>query len=156
NPDGTAIVPSKLAQTSELATVSRDSLAFEVSRWAQGNALVNPAVGDPYVEAARQIMMAAERQMDARIIPAAGNTPLLKDVYSTTTPRLLDWDLCVDSKVLWGDEQDSVVGMCVHSQVHKDLLKLKDSTGRPLLLRADMDSEQTFGAPIDAFCNVPV
>src|SRR5690606_17013699 len=48
NPDGSGVSPSSLRQTSEKATVTRDSLGFSVSRWARGNAAVNPAVGDPY------------------------------------------------------------------------------------------------------------
>lgn len=153
NSDGNAVVPNKIQQITETASVSRDSLAFAVSRWAQGNAMVNPNVGDPYVESARQILTAAERAMDKRIITAASAPGVYtKDVYSSGAPRTLDWDLCVDAKFDgWTDEQDDIAGLLVHSQTHKDLMKLKDSTGRPLLL-----TSQTQGGPVSEFCGVPV
>lgn len=153
NAEGSAVSPSKISQITETASVSRDSLAFAVSRWAQGNAFVNPAVGDPYVESARQILAAAERAMDKRIITAAAASGVyVKDVYSSSSPRTLDWDLCVDAKFDgWTDEQDDIAAILVHSQTQKDLMKLKDSTGRPLLL-----SGQDVGGPVDRFCGVPV
>lgn len=153
NPDGSAITPNKIQQTSENGTITRDSLGFEVSRWAQGNALINPLVGDPYQEAARQILVAAIRAMDARIITAASASGVYQNnVYSSSVPRTLDWDLLVDSKVNgWGDEQDSLAGMVVHSQTHKDLMKLKDTTGRPLLLQTESE-----GSIVERFCGLPV
>lgn len=145
--------PQALGQTSEQATITRDSLAFEVTRWAQGNAAVDPAVGDPYDESARQIMAAAERAMDKRIITAASASGVFqKDVYSASVPKTIDWDLCVEARFdAWHDEQDELAAMLVHSHTHKDLLKLKDSTGRPLLL-----TSETEGGPIDRFCGLPV
>ncbi len=153
NPDGSALTPAKVKQTSENATVSRDSLGFSVSRWAQGNAAVNPNVGDPYEESARQIMAAAERAMDKRIITAASASGVyLKSIYSSTTPAFLTWDVCLDARFDgWGDEQDDLAAMLVHSQAHKDLMKLKDSTGRPMLY-----SSQGDGGPLDTFAGLPV
>lgn len=153
NAEGSAVSPSKLSQITETATVTRDSLAFAVSRWAQGNAFVNPNVGDPYVESARQILVSAERAMDKRIITAASAAGVfIKDVYSSTSPRTLDWDLCLDAKFDgWTDEQDDVAAILMHSQTHKDLMKLKDSTGRPLLL-----ASQAQGGPLDTFAGLPV
>lgn len=153
NPDGSSISPSKLQQITETDTVTRDSLAFQVSRWAQGNAAVNPNVGDPYEESALQIVAAAERAMDKRLITASSAAgTYIKDVYSSSVPQFISWDLCVDAKFEgWGDEQGDVAAMLVHSQAHKDLLKLKDTTGRPLLL-----SSETEGGPVDRFCGVPV
>jgi hypothetical protein len=154
NAEGSSLTPSKLGQITETAQISRDSLGFEVSRWAQANSFVDPDVGDPYEESARQIMTAAERAMDARIITAAGATGVyVKDVYSTTVPVQISWDLAVDAKIEgWGDEaDDDIVGMLVHSQTHKDMMKLKDSTGRPLLL-----SSQGEGGPLNVFAGLPV
>lgn len=155
NPDGSAITPKKIQQITEEATITRDSLGFEVSVWAQANAKLfsDPTAADPYVESARQIMLAAERAMDKRLITAASASGVyVKDVYSSSAPKYLDWDLCVDAKFDgWGDEQDEIAAILVHSQAHKDLMKLKDSTGRPLLL-----TSQTDGGPVDRFCGVPV
>lgn len=153
NPDGSALTPAKVKQTSESCTISRDSLGFSVSRWAQGNAHVNSNVGDPYEEAARQIMAAAERAMDKRLITAAAASGVYtRDVYSATTPVYLTWDLCLDARFDgWGDEQDDLAAMLVHSQAHKDLMKLKDSTGRPMLY-----SSQGEGGPLDTFAGLAV
>lgn len=152
NPDGSAITPQKVQQTTEQATVTRDSLGFSVSRWAQGNASVNPAVGNPYDESVRQIMVAAERAMDKRVVTAAAAAGVyVKDVYNATTPGFLNWDLCVDAKFDgWGDEQEDIAAILVHSQTHKDLMKLKDSTGRNLLLSSQQDGV------LDRFCGVPI
>jgi hypothetical protein len=153
NAEGSATTPQKIKQTTETCSVSRDSLGFSVSAWAHANSFVNPNVGDPYEESARQIVEAAERAMDRRIITAASASGVyVKDVYSATVPQYLTWDLCVDAKFDgWGDEQDGIAAILVHSQAHKDLMKLKDGAGRPLLL-----SSQTEGGPLDTFCGVPV
>lgn len=153
NAEDNAVTPVKIQQTSESATVSRDSLAFEVSRWAQGNSHVNPNVGDPYEECARQIMVAAERAMDKRLITAASASGVYKkDVYSSTSPVTLSWDLVVDAKVEgWGDEQEDIVAILCHSHTHKDMLKLKDGAGRPLLI-----TSETEGGPVSSFCGLPV
>lgn len=144
--------PNKIAQTSETSSISRDSLFFEVSQWAQGNALVNPAVGNPYEEAARQAEASASRAMDKRIITAASAAGApAKDYYSSSSPRTLDWDMLVDSMFeLWGDEQDEIAGIITHSQGKKDILKLKDSTGRPLLLESQREGD------VDIFCGLPL
>ncbi len=153
NDDGNSVTPKKLVGTSEKATIVRDSLAFSVSRWARGMSRVNSALIDPYTESARQALAAAERAMDKRLIAAASAAGVyVKDVYSSGAPTTLDWNLCVDAKFDgWGDEQDDIAAILVHSQVHKDLMKLKDTTGRPLLL-----SSQGEGGPLDKFCGVPV
>jgi hypothetical protein len=154
NPDGDAITPKKLQQASDSATITRDSLAFSVSAWAQGNAAVDPAVGDPYEEAANQAAEAAERAIDKRLITAASASGVYEeDVYSASAPVYMDWDLVVEAMMKgWGDEaHDDVGAMLVHSMTHKDLLKLKDSTGRPLLLQS-----QTNGGPVDTFCGLPL
>lgn len=153
NPDGTALTPSKVQQTSESCTVTRDSLGFSVTAWARGNAHVNMNVGDPYQEAARQIVVAAERAMDKRIITAAGASGVyVKDVYSSTTPVLISHDLILDARFDgWGDEQDDLAGILMHSQAHKDAMKIKDGQGRPLLL-----SSLGEGGPLDTFAGLPV
>lgn len=157
NADGSAVTASKIGQTTETATITRDSMAFEVSRWAQANSFVNPNVGDPYEESARQILVAAERAMDSRLITAAGASGVfVKDVYSSTVPVYLSWDLLVDAKFDgWGDEQDDVAAILTHSHGQKDLMKLKDSTGRPLWIAAS-ESSQAAGGPVDRFAGLPV
>lgn len=148
NSDGSSVTPSKLAQVLEQATVDRYSLAGEVSRWAQGVGAIDPAAGDPYQEATRQIMVAAERAMDGIMVTEMATTPLVVDVYNATTPVYLDWDLIQDATTLWGDDQDGIVGMACHSQSRADLAKLKDSAGRPLWAvdqQAGQQQLKTFG-----------
>lgn len=154
NPDGTALTPAKIRMTSESATVSRDSLGFSVSRWASGQAHISSAfTEDPYEEAARQIMAAAERAMDKRIITAASASGVyVKDVYSSTVPQLITYDLVVDARFDgWNDEQDELAGMLVHSHALKDMMKLKKSDGTPMLY-----SSQGDGGPLDTFAGLPV
>ncbi len=143
NADGSSVTPSKLGQMFEQATVDRFSLAAEVSRWAQGvGALMPGADADPYEEAKRQIMAAAERAMDAIMVAQFATTPLVMDVYSASAPAYLNWDLVQEATALWGDEQDQIVAMSLHSQARKDVAKLKDSAGRPLLLADQRDGQQ--------------
>jgi hypothetical protein len=89
--------------------------------------------------------------MDAQIVTAATAAGALEnDVYSTTTPVYMDWDLVIDSKARWGDEQDSIVAMIVHSRTHADLMKLKDADGRPFLVASMRDGE------VDRFAGIPL
>lgn len=142
NPDGNAVTPQKISQTSETAIVSRDSLAFEVTRWAE-----NGWKGDPYVESARQIQVQATRQMDARLIEkacAAGT--ITKSIYVASgadADNFLSWDVVVRARTNgWGDElgQD-VVGMLMNSAAYADVLTLKDEQGRPLVVDSMRDGD---------------
>lgn len=142
NPEGSSITPSKIAQTSETGTITRSSLAGEVSRWAQGKSLVDPALGDPYAEAADQAMVSATRRMDKLIIDEMATTPLIKDHHSSSSPDYMDWTKIVRARTLWGDEQDSIVAMVMHSQVAADVAELKDSSGRPLILMSQRDGQE--------------
>lgn len=134
--DGDAITPSALSHSSESATVAHAGLAIEVSRWARSS-----AGSDIYQEGARQLMISAERFMDRKLIDAAVATTLTKDVYSATVPRTIDYDLVVDGKMKFKDEQEDIVGMVVHSKVFGDMLKLKDGSGRPLLTPSANEGE---------------
>ena len=152
NAEGSSPTPTKLAQTSETATIARASLAVETSIWAQGLAQVDPALGDPYQEAADQAVASATRFIDQAIITEFATTPLVRDVYSATTPVYMDWDTVIKAKRLWGDEQDDIVGLIVHSTTLADMSILKSSTGAPLLL-----SNMTQGqGQIMSFGGVPV
>lgn len=131
NPEDTAVTPSVLKSTHEKATVARSSLAFEVTKWARGS---SPNNEDPYEECSRQIRVAAEREIDRLCVAAAAGTPLVNDVYSASSPVNLDYDVVVDSRAKWGDEQADIVGMVVHSRVEAGLRKLKSANGDPLLV----------------------
>lgn len=136
NAEGSSVTPAKLAQVSESASVARASLAVETSVWAQGLAQSDPALGDPYQEAAQQAVAAAERYIDAAIATACATTPLVRDVYSATVPVYLEWEQVIKARRLFGDEQDDIVGMVAHSAVLADMALQRDSMGRPLLVQA--------------------
>lgn len=152
NPDGSSVTPSKIGQGFEQATIARRSLAAEISAWAQGVGALNSAVGDPYEEAAEQIMVAATRAMDSIMVAEAATTPLVIDVYSATVPVYADWKLYNSATTLWGDEQDSIVGMALHSQSKADVANLLDSAGRPLLLASQQDGQNQ----IQRFAGIPL
>lgn len=130
--EGDSLTPAALSMTSEEASVVHSGKAFEATHWSQ-----LAAADDPYQEAARQFVEMVMRRGDKALIDAAIAPGLpagmVLDVYNASTPRTLDYDLVVDGKMCWGDEQDDIALMVVHSKVLGDLLKLKDSTGRPLL-----------------------
>lgn len=142
--EDTEATVNKISQTYEESSITHDALAFSTSAWARGNARVNPAVGDPYEECANQIEKAATRQMDKRIITkAAASGIYTKDVYSTTAPRTFDYDLCVDAMTdAWGDEQEDVVGILMHSRTYLDAQKLKDSAGHNLMTTSQTGDAQ--------------
>lgn len=147
NADGSSLTPKSISMTNEKATISRDSLGFEVSRWAQFS---GPMDRDPYEECADQIQVAATRAMDRRIITAAMTTPLIHDVYSASTPQNISFDVVADARAKWGDENDNVVAMIAHSRTVTDLRKLKDGEGRPLLLESFRDND------VPRFCGLPI
>jgi hypothetical protein len=145
--DGDALTPVGGAGAQELATVQHSGKAVEASVWAQLS-----GVEDPYAEMARQVAVATERRIDKALIDAAiasHSSLLTVDVYNAGTPRTIDFDLVVDGKMKWGDEQEDIAAMVVHSKVKGDMYKLKDSTGRPLFV----DGVQ---GEIDRFCGIPV
>lgn len=146
--DGDSLTPVALTMADETATVRHFGKAVEITTWAQLKGLY----ADPYSECARQFRLMATRTWDHILIETAGASlpsTNINDVWNATSPVLLNWDVMVDSKMKWGDEQDNVVMLSVHSKVLGDLMKLKDSTGRPLLVDAN-------DGTLPKFCGVPV
>lgn len=130
--EGDALIPVKLTMTDEFADVQHSGKAFEITEWAQFAA----AYADPYAEAARQFRVMVQNRFEDKIVQTAGvglPAGFVHDVWSAVNPILLNWDVMVDAKLKWGDEQGNIELISVHSKVYGDLLKLKDSTGRPLL-----------------------
>jgi hypothetical protein len=155
--DGDALVPQQLSQSMELATVVHAGLAFEVTKWARSS------IGkDIYDEGARQVLEAGIRKADSYLIAAASNATakgaLVKSVYSPSNPRTLDWDLLIDGKMLWGDEQENIALITVHSKVLGDLLKLKRTDGSPLLVepRTEGALPTMMGIPIGVSDRMPL
>lgn len=134
NPEDTAITPKVLKSTNEKATVGRSSLAFEVTRWARKS---GPTDADPYDEATDQIAQAAIREMDRLCIAAAVTSPLKVDGFNAAgSPSYINWDMLIDGRAKFGDEDSDIVAMVSHSRTLADLRKLRDAEGRPLLLES--------------------
>lgn len=149
NPEDTAVVPKAIKSTNEKATVGRSSLAFETTRWSRHS---GPDDMDPYEECARQVLLAANREIDRLNIDAAAGTPLVYDKFGATlgTVNQMTWDLVVEAKETWGDQQEDIVAMIVNSRTELDIRKLKDLAGRNLVL----DSQTNDG--VVRFAGIPL
>lgn len=146
--EDTGLTTTKLTMSSEEATVSHAGKSFELTQWAQMAAQMH----DPYGEASRQVVEASERRFDKALIDAAKDSlpaSMVKNVFDQTTPRKIDYDAVVDAKMLWGDEQEDIVMMCVHSKTYGDMQKLKTTDGVPLLtLPQDGSIPRFLGIPV--------
>lgn len=136
-PEGDALTPEKLSMTQEEAFVVHSGKAVELSYWSR----LAAEFTDPYAEVARQFRTLVERRVDKALLDVAmASLPVgnIHDVYNSGTPVKLGYDVCVDAKTKFGDEQDNIVMLGVHSKVLGDLLKERDgSTGQPLVRFSD-------------------
>lgn len=127
--DGDALTPATLAESNETSTVAHSGKAFEITRWAQSGA------GDPYAEGSRQILLALQRRLDKALMDAAkSSTGWTAYTYdrSGTGDGKITYDAITEAVALLGDEADNLACLALHSKVYKDLLQIKDSTGRPM------------------------
>lgn len=147
--DGAAAVPRAPAMTSEQATVTRDTLAFEITAWAQSS-----ASDDPYEDATDSLMMSLSQQMDKRCVDAAAAAGAL----TSTTTGALNYNKVIDGKARFRDDKRDIVAMIIHSETERDLLKEADADGRPLLIPSQNDGGfSTFaGIPVGVSNRVPV
>jgi hypothetical protein len=146
--DGAGPAPTRLTMDSEKAYVTQSAKGWNLTDWAQMQA----QFADPEAEGARQLIEMAGRRGDKALVDAAKDdlpAAMVHDVHSNTAPRTIDWDGVVDAKMKWGDEQEDVVLMAVHSKTFGDLQKLKTADGVPLLQLA------TDGGPA-RFCGIPI
>lgn len=128
--EGGALVPVKLAESSETATVVHSGKAGEITTWAQLTAMFS----DPYAEYARQFVMAWARRIDKGLIDKAVASTLVNDISALVGPASqLSWDAIVDTQQLWADEQSDILLMVAHSYIYGQMRKLKTSTGLPYL-----------------------
>lgn len=141
--EGDALTPESLTESTETCTVIHSGKAFETTEWAR-----MAANADPYEEAARQFRIISERRVDRALIEKS--TDALPSGYVSTNAATINYDMIVDATGLWGDEQSAIRLLGVHSKVYRDMLKLKDSTGRPMLVLP--------AGPLDVpkFCGIPV
>lgn len=126
-----ALTPQKLTMTDEVATVIHSGKAFETTEWAR----IAAAYADPYAEAARQLRVGLQRRADKELITRAEATTLLSDIYlgaGPTEANRLTWETILGARELWGDEQDDIALVVLHSKVAFALIKQKDANNRPL------------------------
>lgn len=131
---GAALTPRTISSDADTAAVNRSGLAFFTEIFDRLS-----AAEDPYTVMQQQAQQVMSRRggkaiLDLASVPAAGNVNLT-DVHSAVTPRYYDFDVDVDAQAKFDDEVDESGGVIlrvVHPTVWVDLLKLKDSTGRPL------------------------
>lgn len=145
-PEGGAASVQNLTQGSELATVEHAAIAIGIGEWAQ-----IAAADDPYAEARRQIVSAARRKLDAKLIAAARTTTLVLNRYdSGGADGTLNYDMGADAMALFGDESEEgdFVLWGVHSKTKTDLRKTKDSTGRALLSDQEGSLSRFMGVPV--------
>lgn len=145
--EGDALIPEKLSESFEEASVRHSGKAFERTEWAR-----LAAQADPYPEAARQFRVIAQRRADRGLIEVAtGALPseFVNDI-SGTGAGTINYDAMVDTVGSWGDEQEAIRLLGVHSKVYRDLLKLKDGMQRPLLVvpTTDADVPRFMGVPV--------
>lgn len=162
--EGQPLSPISLEQSEEVALVNRSGIAIDMTRWAE-----LAAAEDPYTEATAQFVEALSRRVDMAALQAAAGdaavgaaaetnflpigsngTTLVNNLGSGT---MLDYDSLVDSKMLWHDEQDDISLLVVHSVTFGNLLKLKDSTGRPLVTEVPGSIQ---GQMLQRFLNIPL
>lgn len=150
--DGAALTEVGNSSTAQQATVQRSGKLIGFTDWARYGA----GGGDPYQHAVSQIVELVVRRADRALIdlaatPLAANANLI-DVYNdgTGTIRKIDYDLVTDARMAFGDEMEDVSMLAVHSKVFGDLLKLKDSQGRPLTVDSFRDGQ------LPTFCGIPV
>jgi len=145
--EGEALTPEGLTESKETATVKRGGKAFETTEWAR-----MAANADPYAEAARQFGVIMRRLWDSELVASA--TASLPSTYindvSGTGSGLITFDAVADTTGGWGDQQENIEMIAVHSKVYRDLQKLKDTTGRNLLQLPTQkgDPAMIYGIPV--------
>jgi hypothetical protein len=142
--DGDALTPVGMTSTNELSTVKHSGKMIEATWWAQLS-----AYADPYAEGARQMLEATMRRAYKAAIDECNSNANLLELDVTGTSTKLDYDVMIDAKLKFGDEDDGMAALVVHSKTKADLRKLKNSTGNPLFIDG-------INGDVDRFTGVPV
>lgn len=148
--EGNGLLPQKITETSETATVTHSGKAGEITNWAQ----LTAQFSDPYAELGRQFSEAWIRRIDKGLIDKAVTTTLVNDLSSNAgAAGLISLDAIFDSAQLWKDEQpegnDGTL-IVMHSKVYGDARKLKTSMGTPLF------TDPTVDFPLPRMAGIPV
>ena len=142
-----ALTPAKLSMTSETATVAHSGKAVEITEWARIAAMY----ADPYAEMARQLRVGLERLADAKLLAAASTTTLTHSIYQEDGSGTPSWADVLEARFKWGDEQDDIALIVMHSDVALRLLKELDGNNRPIwdnVLRSGQIPAEILGIPV--------
>jgi hypothetical protein len=128
--EGDALTPEGITATKETASVIHTGKAFSITQWAQW-----AAHGDPYEEAARQIVEIMKRRWDKALITTASTGVPAAFIYDCTglTNKNLTYSNVLKARQKWGDEQERVSLIAVHSDIYFDILGQTDAHNRPLV-----------------------
>ena len=125
--DGNALTPASLTSSTTEATVKHSGKAFEMTYLAKSGA------SDPYGEAARQIVEACKRRIDKACVDACSDETNWSSFITDGSASTFNIDALVDTMALFGDQPDDYAALVVHSKIRRDMYKIKDTTGRPIL-----------------------
>jgi hypothetical protein len=125
----------------ESCTVVRSGKAFTLTDWKK----TAEQFADPYAEYTRQILEATNRRWDRALIEKACASGLpsnhVIDRFNAGSPVKLSWSFAVDGRRPWGDEQDDIGMIVVHSKGYFDLIAEVDSQQRPIQQNSPQDGE---------------
>lgn len=124
------------------ANVARAGKAMRLSDWKK----MAENFADPYAEFTRQLNEAVSRRWDRALIAAAANSSGLPsahviDRFNSGTPVKMSWSFAVDGRRPFGDEQENLGMIVVHSKAFFDLIAEVDLQNRPLLSGPPVDGD---------------
>lgn len=143
--EGQGLTPRKLTQSDEEAVIGHAGIAASLSHWSLSGA------GDPYEEAARQILEAMGAYWDDKLVAAAADEAGWTDYIQDNSGETMTYDGLVQVREKFGDEAKNFAAFVCHSKVYSDMLRSKDSAGRPVLIDLSNPKEPTLnvlGIPI--------
>lgn len=133
-PEGNALQPKKMAQSTEKGTVHRFGVRFTQSNW---NRLIKKA-DDPYEQIAMLVPKAMAATMDDEIADNLFDTISALDsgkyVHTVPTNGTITWPDAVQAKFKLGDEIDGMDYGLIGSKVAADVFQLADDNNRPFML----------------------
>lgn len=152
-----AVPMGSATQDADEATVLRAGRAFEISTWKT----IAESSNDPYGEFASQLVTLKDRAHDAALIDAAHAAGLpashTQDVYNVGAPVKLQYSHIVDGRAVFGDEQEQIAMLLMHSKPYFDLIKQLDAENRPLLVNPnDGGLIRVAGVPVMASDRCPI
>lgn len=124
------------------ANVARAGKAMRLSDWKK----MAENFADPYAEFTRQFNEAVSRRWDRALIAKASATSGLPsnhiiDRFNSGTPVKMSWSFAVDGRRPFGDEQENLGMIVVHSKAYFDLIAEVDLQNRPLLSGPPVDGD---------------